>query len=370
MVIGIALSIWGTSPVLCQDSSAQSLYDRAGVALDKGDTELAIKLYEQLLQQRPDSAEARTNLGVALAHAGRYGEAEQQYRQVLSRDPENEMAQLNLALALYKRADFSDARDEFERLHKLNPANQQAFYLLADCDLRLGRSKDTIALVEPAYDARPDDAALDYLLGTSLIKDEQTQKGAAVIDQIMRNGNASLANVLMGAAQYGAGDYKASAATLRKALDENPNLPGAWTLYGRALVSGGEYEGAKAAFQRALQQDPNDFDACLHLGGILRHDGDAENAASYIKHALTLRPESAAAQFQISALQASEGKLEEARGGFEKLVKQWPDFAEAHLQLATVYARLHLRQESERERRISVELNDKSGAKGAQQEIP
>lgn len=368
--MGFAVLMLSASPLLCQQSSAQALYDRAGEALDKGDAEQAIKLYEDLLRQRPDSAEASINLGVALAHAGRYGEAEQQYRHVLSRDPRNEMAQLNLALALYKRADFSNARDEFDTLHKLNPANQQAFYLLADCDLRLGRYKDTIALVEPAYDARPDDAALDYLLGTALIKDGQTQKGAAVIDQIMRNGNAALANVLMGAAQYGAGDFKASAATLRKALDENPDLPGAWTLYGRALVSGGDYEGAKAAFQRALQQDPNDFDACLHLGGILRHDGDAENAGTYIKHALMLRPDSAAAQFQMSAFEASDGKLEEARVGFEKLVKQWPDFVEAHLQLATVYARLHRTQESERERRIVVELNEKTGSKGVQQEIP
>jgi len=135
-------------------------------------------------------------------------------------------------------------------------------------------------------------------------------------------------------------------------------------------VSGGDYEGAKAAFERALQQDPNDFDACLHLGGILRHDGDGKSAASYIHHALTLRPDSAAAQFQMSALQASDGKLDEARTGFEALVKKWPDFVEAHLQLATVYARLHLPQQSERERKTVVELNDKARATGPQREIP
>jgi tetratricopeptide (TPR) repeat protein len=368
VVVVVLLS--ASSSLLCQQASPQALYDGAGEALDRGEAAEAIRLYEELLQQRPDSMEGRINLGVALAHAGRYEEAEQQYRRVLSRDPKNEMARLNLALALYKRADFGNARSEFEALHEFHPANQQALYLLADCDLRLGKYKDTIALVGPAYEARPDDAALGYLVGTALIKDGQTQKGAAVIDGIMRSGNAALANVLMGAAQYGAGDYKASAETLRKALDANPDLPGAWTLYGRALVSGGDYEGAKAAFQRALQQDPNDFDACLHLGGILRHDGDTENAASYITHALTLRPDSAAAQFQINALEASSGRLEEARKGFETLVKQWPDFVEAHLQLATVYARLHQTGESERERRIVVELNEKARTKGPQPEIP
>src|SRR3569833_2048622 len=216
--------------LVCQQPSPQALYDRAGEALDKGDAALAITLYEDLLQQRPDSIEGRINLGVALAQAGRYTEAEQQYRRVLSQDPTNQKVHLNLALALYKRGDFDNARSEFEFLHKLEPANQQAFFLLADCDLRLGKYKETIALVRPAYEAKPENAALEYLLGTALIKDGQTEQGAAVIDLIMRNGNGALANVLMGSAQYGKGEYKASAATLRQALDHSPALPGAWTL--------------------------------------------------------------------------------------------------------------------------------------------
>ena len=366
--VACAVTFLGGIQLACQQASPQALYDGAGKALDAGDPAQAIKLYEELLALRPDSIEARTNLGVALAQSGRYEEAEQQYRKVLSLDPENETAHLNLALALYKRADFGRARIEFEELRKLHRANQQALYLLADCDLRLGNYKDTIALLEPAYDAHPDDAALDYLLGTALIKDGQTQKGGAVIDRIMRNGNAALASVLMGAAQYSAGDYKTSAGTVKKALDQNPEIPGAWTLYGRALVGSGEYEEAKTAFQRALQLDPNDFDACLLLGGILRHDGDTENAASYIKRALALRPDSAAVQYQISALAATTGRLEEACSGFEKLVKEWPDFVEAHLQLATVYARLHQTRESQRERQIVIELNEKARVKGPQPE--
>jgi tetratricopeptide (TPR) repeat protein len=357
------------SPIDSQQASPQALYDQAGRALDAGKTAVAIRLYEELLRQVPDSVEARTNLGAALAQEGRYDEAVQQYRRALSRDPQNETVLLNLALAFYKRGDFSQARSELDTLHKLHPDNQQAFLLLADCDLRLGKFQDAIALVEPAYNARPDDPALEYILGTALIQDGQTQKGAAVIDRIMRNGNSAVAGVLMGASQYAASDYKLAAATLEKALSGNPEIPGAWTLYGRALLSNGENEKAKAAFQRALQADPNDFDACLHLGAILRHDGDAESAEPYVKHAAMLRPDSAQALFQIAALQAATGRLEEARSGFEKLVKQWPDFVEAHLQLALVYTRLHQTQDSERERRIILELNDKARVKGPQPEV-
>lgn len=349
-----------------QQEPAQALYDLAGKALDTGHAAKAIELYQELLQRTPGSIEACTNLGVALAREGRYDEAAQQYRQVLSRDPQNETALLNLALAFYKKGDLGSARDEFNHLHTLRPANQQAFYLLADCDLRLGRYRETIALVEPAYDAHSEDPALEYIYGTALIQDGETQKGAAVIDRIMRNGDTAIASVLMGAAQYAAGDYKNSAATLRKALDLNPNLPGAWTVYGQALVSNGESEEAKAAFQRALQADPNDFDACLHLGAILRRDGNAADAETYLKRAVMLRPDSAAALFQVSALDLSTGHLDQAENKLEQLVKQWPDFVEAHLQLAVVYARMHRPEDSKRERRIVAELNDKARVKGPQ----
>jgi tetratricopeptide (TPR) repeat protein len=352
-----------------QPPSAQDLYDRAGKALDAGDAAQAIKLYDELLQLVPDSLEARTNLGAALAQIGRYDEAVQQYRQALSRDPKNETVLLNLALAFYKQGDFSQARDQLDALHKSHPANQQAFYLLADCDMRLGKFQDAITLVEPVYEAHPDDQALEYILGTALIRDGQTQKGAAVIDRLMRNGNSAVAGVLMGAAQFAAGEYKLAAAALEKTLATNPEIPGAWTLYGRALQMSEESDKAKEAFLHALKADPNDFDACLRLGAILRHNGDTEGAEPYLKHAALLRPDSAEAQFQIAALEASTGRLDEARDGFEKLVKQWPDFVEAHLQLAIVYTRLHRTQDSERERRIVVELNDKARVKGPQPEV-
>lgn len=355
----------------CQQNSAQALDYQAGKSLDAGDVGSAIQLYRQVLQLEPDSIEARTNLGVALGREGHYDQAAQQYRLVLSRDPANQPALLNLALALYKQAEFSAARDDFKRLHAIAPANEQAIYLLADCDLRLEKYRETIALIEPLYEAHPEVQALEYLYGTALIKDGQTQKGAAVIDRIMRSGDAAVGDLLLSGAQYSAGDYKDAIATLRKALDLNANLPGAWTLYGQALLSNAENEQAKAAFQRAVEADPNDFSACLHLGATLRQDGDMTGAEKYLKHALALRPDSSAALFQMGTFELSSGHLEEAKGHLEKIVKQWPDFVDAHLQLAVVYARLHRPQDSERERRIVQTLNDKERAKGPRsQAIP
>ncbi len=340
--------------------STEELYKEANAAYERGQIPQSILLYERLVKLEPDSVPARTNLGVALAQVGRYREALTQYQEALKHDPRNALLHLNLALAWYKQAQFDKAATELEKLREEHPDNQQSLYLLADCYLRLGRNSDAVALLEPAYLINADDRVVDYALGTALMRIGQIQRGEVVIDRILKDGNTAEANLLMGEAQFAAADYKTAAATLRKALDLNTNLPGAWSLYARSLLDSEDTPGAKEAFLRALQADPNDFPANLYLGAILRHDGSNAEAAPYLERALQLRPASSEAQFQIAALHAAEGKLEAARKEFKQIERIQPDFLEVHVQLAALYSRMKLAEESRREQAIVLKLNEKA----------
>ena len=361
----LTMLLIAASCALSQRLSPELLYQNAVTEYEKGNVQQAIALYESLLKLQPNSVQARTNLGVALAHEGRYSEAISQYRVALKEDPENPMVRINLALAWYKQANFEKAGIELERLRRHHPDNQ-SLYLLADCYLHLGRNRNAVTLLEPAYQANPEDRAVDYALGTALIRDGQIQKGEAVINRILKDGDSAEADLLMGAAQYAAGSHKDAATTIRKALDLNPNLPGGWSLYGRALLNSGENEGAKLAFQNALQVDPNDFDANIHLGAQLRHDGDDAAAAPYLERALRLRPASPEARLQVGALNATLGHLDEARKDLEQVAHEWPEFQEVHVQLASLYARMNRKQDSMREREIVLKLNAKAREKPPQ----
>jgi len=364
-VIAFLLLSLAISPSFArQRNNAEELYRNAVKADEQGDEEKAIGLYQQLIILQPDSVQARSNLGVALAHLGRYPEAVTQYQEALKREPHNSVIQLNLALARYKQGEFEKSAIDLAALRKEHPENKQSLYLLSDCYLRLGRNADVVALLAPAHQADPDDRALEYALGTALIRSGHIPEGERVIDRILKDGNSAEANLLMGEAQFAAGDYKTAAATLHQAVTLNADLPGVWSLYGRALLQSNDNAGAKAAFLRALQTDANDFSANLHLGAMLRFDGNTDEASPYLERALHLRPASPEAQFQIGALQASRGKLAEARKVLEQTEKQWPDFLEVHVQLATVYAQLGLKNESQRERKIVLTLNEKARQNG------
>jgi Flp pilus assembly protein TadD len=363
VVLGCCLlGVWaaGWPPACGQARSPQTLAKDADAAYERGDVQEAIGLYEELIKIQPGSVEARTNLGVALARVGRYNDAVAQYDDALTRAPDNPRILLNLALAWYKQAAFDQAVVKLEHMRTKHLENRQSLYLLADCYLRLGRNLDAVSLLQPAYIADPNDRAVDFALGTALIRAGQIGQGEVIIEQVAKTGNQSEVELLTGAAQFAAHDSKAAASTIHKLLESEPNLPGAWLLYARALLDSGDHEGARAAFLKALQADRNDFEANLYLGGMLRYDGNTEDAAPYLEKAQMLRPASVEPRFQIGLLNLARGRLQDALSDLQKVEHQSPDFKEVHVQLAVLYARLHRIEDSERERAAVIQLDEKA----------
>ena len=354
----VALSLIAVLTCHGQETPEQ-LYKRASNAYDRGEITEAISLYTQLLKLQPSLLQARVDLGVALVHEGRYSEGIAEYEEVLRQEPGNAAARLDLALAWYKRANFAKAAVEIETLRQTQPSNLQAVYLLADCYLRLGRNADTVALLQPIYEANPEDLAVDYALGTAFIRLNRIHDGETVIDHILRKGDTAEGNLLLGEAQFSAGDYRHAAETLKRATELNAGISEAWSLYGRALLHNDDPEGAEAAFTNALKRDPNNYEANLYLGSLLRGQSNTGQATLYIERAYRLRPNSPETRFQVAALDAAAGKLEPARAKFEALERDFPDFLEVHLQLAKLYARMNLKQESVREQEIVLKLNEK-----------
>jgi len=294
----IALAFLAPNVSAEQGSSPEALYKQAMEADDRGDVQKAITLYQELLRRQPDSVEARTNLGVALAKTGRYDDAIAQYEEALKRDPSNPIVRLNLALSEYKQGDFQLAASELQDLRKDYPENRQSLYLLADCYLRLGRNSEVVELLEPGFQAHPEDRAIDYALGTALLREGKLQQGEVVIDRILKDGDTAEANFLMGEVHFAAGNYKEAAAALRRSLKLNPSLPGCWSVYGHALLNSGEIEGAAGAFKKALEMDASDFSANLYLGSVLRRGGKAADAVPYLEKAWRQRPTSPEVRFQ------------------------------------------------------------------------
>jgi tetratricopeptide (TPR) repeat protein len=322
-----------------------------------GDVDGAIAEYRAYLSKVPGNSMARSNLGAALSRAGHFEEAIAEYKRSLQDQPSNTPVRLNLALAYYKTSQISDAAAELTKVVAQQPNHRQATFLLADCDLQLGENKKVIELLSPLEKDSPDDKALIYLLGTALIRDQQPGRGQLLVDRILRDGDSAESRLLLGTTKMNAQDFSGALADLEKAVQLNPRLPDVFSYYGMALAATGDTPGAAVAFRKALDSNPNDFTSNLQLGILLKQEQSNDEARTYLERALRVRPGDAAVRYQLATLDLAGGKTEAARRELEQLIREVPKFVEAHVSLATVYYRLHRKEDGDKERAIILQLN-------------
>ena len=344
-----------------QDESEQQALRRAVELHQSGHYAEAITEYQTYLKAHPEAAAVRSNLGAALAHEGRYTEAIDEYRLALAAEPSNRGIRFNLALAYYKMSEIEQAIKEFEAVYAIQPASdperRRLLLLLSECYLRRGDDRKVIALLDPLADADPNDLTLAYLLGTALLDQGQDERGALMIQRILRNGDTAEAHMLMAFTRMKANDKKGATQEVDRALALDPKLPEGYSLRGRLVYLAADLDGAEAAFRKALALDPNAFDPLLWLGTLLRQEGKLKEARSRLEQANRLRPKEIRVRYQLALLSSDEGDDQRAAALLKALIQDAPEYTEAHRSISTIYFRLGRAAEGRQERKIAEEMD-------------
>ncbi|HJO25104.1 MAG: tetratricopeptide repeat protein [Myxococcota bacterium] len=95
LAVGLALAV----VTGCASFEAARLYRSGTEALDRGDTNTAIRDLERAAQVAPYASPVQNHLGLAYAAAGRNGEALSAFRRAVELDCENLAAEVNLHAA-------------------------------------------------------------------------------------------------------------------------------------------------------------------------------------------------------------------------------------------------------------------------------
>ena len=140
LLIGLALGL------SAQQQQLDPGLTKALAAHKAGDIDTAVREYRAFLQTKPNSVEARTNLGAALARQGKFDEAVAEYKLALKLAPSNPGISLNLGLAYYKTGDLTAAAKELSALRALVGEQPQVTMLLADTYLQLGQNDKVIQI--------------------------------------------------------------------------------------------------------------------------------------------------------------------------------------------------------------------------------
>ena len=343
-------------PTFAQAPDPQKLFQEATDAMKRGDVELAVRDYQELLRLHPDMIATRANLGLALVSLGRFDEAIAQYQAGLAQVPGDPGLRAKLAMAYYAKGDLPKAANGFSSVLKDKPDDIQIATLLANCYVRLSRTDQAFSVLSPLAEAHPDNVNLQLTLGWALVSAGRGKEGLERIDNAARRAHSAEVYKGAAAAELSVDAFEQARRNVAEAIRLDPHLPGVYTLSGMIESRLGDYEGAATAFEKELEANPDDLQAQLHLGEVLYTQRKLDAARAHLERALEIDPGSPLALYDLARVKQAQGEVEAAVKDLERAVQAKPDWIKPHVELTALYYRLERTEDSAREKQIVERL--------------
>jgi tetratricopeptide (TPR) repeat protein len=246
--------------------------------LDKHD-ELAklIKPEAESLVIPSEYASALSNLGVAMAHLGKFDQATDYCQRALELRPQWSEGQNNLGNALAAQGKFNEAVLHLSQAVELKPDYAEGHNNLAVVYGRLGRFAEASAHYRKAIQLKPHSAEIHNNLGVALAAQGK-------LDEAVEHYN--------------------------RAVELKPKYAEAHMNLGNGLCDQGDFHGGTAHLRRALTIDRYSPEIHNNLGVALARQGKLEEAIAHFTVALKLQPtyEQAQLNLQIALEQRESGK--------------------------------------------------------------
>ncbi len=247
----------------------------ASELLAAGRPDEALAASRQAIERGCDSRGIHNNLGAALTavgdrngfQPGQLDEAIAELREALRTSPDFEDALVNLSFALLKAGHPEESLGYCTRALTINPRNPQALYAQGTILTALGKPEAAVESFQQALEYDPRSAASHYGLALVLL-------GGPHQDQAIEH--------------------------LRTALSIDPALPEVHYALGGALAAGGDWHSAAREYAAAAGLRPSYALAINNLGVMQMKLGETDNAIRNFGEAARLQPSYAEAQNNLS----------------------------------------------------------------------
>src|SRR5579864_7547148 len=316
--------------------------------------------------QSPDLAKLSTD-GQAALRNQQFDRAQELYEQIIKLDPRSAQAHSNLGLALYMGAKYPRAISEFQKALQLDSHLEHTKVLLALSYFDTGDIAAATPLLEKAYQGNKDDPIITAHLGLAYLRQQKDEKAFAVLSHWveLEPGSPDALYFKGKAAMYVASDsfvqltkaapdsyrmYQLRAEMLRqqgqspaaineykKAISEKPDAAGLHYALGTLYREAGRLDEALAEFTEELKISPNDAMTEFFLGDIYLQQDKLEQAQQYLQQALALQPGLADAQISMAKTYRRQGKSADAMKLLHAVVAADPNQQDAHYLLFSLY---------------------------------
>ena len=158
-------------------TAATALFLEGNRHMSAGDTQAAIRCFQEAIELAPDFAEAHTNLGLLLDQEGISDQAEQHYRQSIRLNPGYAETHMNLGALLFNRKRFKEAEVAYRHALHLSPDSGAAWSNLGALKAYTKQEREAEQCYRRALAINPDDRQASFNLGCLLLKQGRYEEG-------------------------------------------------------------------------------------------------------------------------------------------------------------------------------------------------
>ena len=293
----------------------QKILEKAVDIHRRGNLARAGVLYRAVLEQDPDQVDALHYLGVIAMQSGRFDEAVDMIGRALELAPCDPHMCANLGNALLQVGDTKNAIEQYEAALAIDSNLTEVRRNLAAALLSLGRASDAIREISEAARKAPHSLEVQVTLGNILSETGRSDQAIACFERVLSvhpniapiHGN--LANVLRQA-----GRIDEAIARHKKALALAPGYAESHYDLGVAYQILGDRSTAEASLRTALDVDPQCSKAWRALASLRRNNlSDSDLATIESELESTERTDEQRMHLEFAAGKSREDRLEYAR---------------------------------------------------------
>ena len=299
-------------PTRSADLKGDELDDAAEAALRRGDFQLAVNLFNRVLDSDPKHKSARANLGRAYMGLHDYDKAIDAFQKQASLNPYDEFSYNNLGWAYSTARKYDKAAAAFAKALEINPLSQYAHRTLAGMYAEQHKYEQAIVEFEKAASLLPNDPLLQVNLGDAYLNAGKDDKALAAFDRALSISATPLVwnNIAYNLSLKGshldlAQQYAESAVAAIVAESRNlrldqlsdrdlavmNSLMAYWDTLGWVYFAKGDFEKAEKYVLASARLDPRS-DAADHLGQIYEKLGKKDEAIRAYSMSLSgIRPD-------------------------------------------------------------------------------
>lgn len=132
-------------------------FNRGNMAVERQQTDRAIRLYEQAIVENPSIAFAHRNLGRLLTEKQEFTRATEQLIRATQLAPNDPPAHVDLGVVLARQRQFDGAAEQFEAALRLDPHLASARFNLGLAYVELGKHQEAVEVLRPMASANSSD---------------------------------------------------------------------------------------------------------------------------------------------------------------------------------------------------------------------